>query len=299
MLWPYWYNFQIPAVLKKHKADILIAANGIASLKTRVPQLLLIHEFSFLQNPGFLKKSQLRFYKKFTGEFLRKAKNIVTFTGFSKDIIANNFKTAGNVDVINPGIRDNFKPLAPAQKDLIKESYTEGKEYFLSTESNNLINLLKAFSFFKKRQKSNMMLLITGQTDEEFMKALQNYKFRNEVRLFHNLTDKEFSNILAAAYAVVNPVLYSSFTNVPLQAMQCEVPVVTSTTGILPSLCHNAALYVNPRDFEDIAEKMMLVYKDEEKTKVLVKAGTSLLAQHLPDDYDEQIWQCILKTIND
>ena len=65
--------------------------------------------------------------------------------------------------VINPGIDEIFKPLDWEEKEIIREKYAEGKAYFLFSgdinRRSNLINLLKAFSFFKKRQKSNMMLL--------------------------------------------------------------------------------------------------------------------------------------------
>ena len=63
------------------------------------------------------------------------------------------------------------------EKELIKEKYADGKAYFLFSgdinQRSNLINLLKAFSFFKKRQKSNMLLLIAGNADEAFKKELK------------------------------------------------------------------------------------------------------------------------------
>ena len=303
LLLQYWFNYKIPAVLRKHKADVFISMDGICSLRTKLPQCLFIHDLSFLQYPQLLKKAQVRFFKKFTSKFLAKAKSIATVSQFSKSVIVDQYKiSADKIDVVYSGINEIFKPIIPEEKETIKEKYTEGKEYFFSPGNNNLnsnlINLLKAFSFFKKRQKSNMMLLIAGKTDEPFKKDLETFKFRNEVRLLENLSKEELAKITAAAYAMVHPVFFDAVAMTPLQAMQCEVPVVSSNTGALPELCGNAALYFNPEDFKDIAEKMMLVFKDENKAKELVKTGRIQSKFYYWDKTAGLLWQSLLKAVN-
>ena len=303
LLWQYWFNYKIPAVLRKHKADVFISLDGICSLRTKMPQCLLVYDLTFLQYPQFFKKTQVQFFKKFTPRFLVKAKSIATVSQFSKSVIVDQYKiSADKIDVVYSGINEIFKPITPEEKETIKEKYTEGKEYFLSPGgdgfNNNLINLLKAFSFFKKRQKSNMMLLIAGKADEPFKKDLETFKFRNEVRLLENLSEEELAKITAAAYAMVYPVFYDAVAMAPLQAMQCEVPVVSSNAGALPELCGDAALYFNPEDFKDIAEKMMLVFKDENKAKELVKVGRIQSNLYYWDKTAGLLWQSVLKAIN-
>jgi glycosyltransferase involved in cell wall biosynthesis len=299
----YWLNYKIPAILRKHKADVFVSMEGICSLRTKKPQCLLISDLSFLHHPEVLKKTQARFYKKYTPVFLTKAKSIATVSAFSKQVIVDHYKiSAGHVDVIRPGIADIFKPVDWEEKEITREKYAAGKAYFLFSgdinRCSNLINLLKAFSFFKKRQKSNMLLLIAGNADESFKKELKTYKFRNEVLLLENVAKEDLAKITAAAYALVYPALYTDLALPPLQAMQCEVPVVAASTGALPSICGNAALYADPRDFKDIAENMMLVFKDEDKAKELVMAGKALVQQYQCDRSADLLMQSILKTIN-
>jgi glycosyltransferase involved in cell wall biosynthesis len=303
LLWQCWFNYKLPALLKKHKADVLISMDGICSLRTKLPQCLFVPDLTFLQYPKILKISQAHFFKKFMPEFLTKAKSIATVSQFSKSVIVDEYKIdTGKIDVVYSGISEMFKPILQKDKEAIKEKYTEGKEYFLSPgnsgPANNLVNLLKAFSFFKKRQKSNMMLLIAGNPDEHFTKQLQTFKFRNEVRLLENLPNEELAKITAAAYAMVYPALYADFATAPLQAMQCEVPVVSSNAGALPELCGGTALYSDPNDFKDIAENMMLVFKDENKAKELVKAGKIQARLYQWDKTIDLFWQFILKAIN-
>ena len=197
------------------------------------------------------------------------------------------YKAAGNL----------FRPVNEPEKKSIKEKYSEGKEYFLFTGainlSGNLINLLKAFSFFKKRQKSNMLLIIAGRygtDDEQFTKDLKTYKFKNEVIITGKLSNEQLANITAAAYAMLYPVLLEDFTMPCLEAMQSGVPVITSNAAALPGLCGDAALYVNPGDFRDIAEKMMWLFKDEKKRSELIEAGKTRAEQFQWSKTSEQLW---------
>ena len=62
----------------------------------------------------------------------------------------------GKIDVVFSAAKEIFHPLNDEEKTATKNKYTEGKEYFVYAGAihprKNLINLLKAFSVFKKRQ---------------------------------------------------------------------------------------------------------------------------------------------------
>lgn len=299
----YWFNYKIPAVLRKYKADVFVSLEGICSLRTRKPQCLLISDLCFLHHPHLIKKQQARFFKKFMPAFLAKAKSIATVSAFSRSVLVDHYKISSDtIDLVMPGTADIFKPVDPEEKEIIIKQYAEGKAYFLFSgdinRRSNLINLLKAFSFFKKRQKSNMMLLIAGNAGEAFKKELKTYKYRTEVKLLENLPVKELARITAAAYAMVYPVLYADFALSPLQAMQCGVPVVTAGTGALPSICGDAALFADPENFTDIAENMMLVFKDEVKARALIKAGYARLQQYQGDKMADLLMHSILKAFH-
>lgn len=299
----YWLNYKLPRLLKKNKADILLSLDGACSMRTKKPQCLLVNDLNFL-NEGQAKKNWLtRFYKKHTPAFLAKAKSIVTVSDHLKKALVEKYKVKEtSIDIIKPGIDPIFKPLDWEEKEKAKDKYAGGKAYFLFNgpinENSNLINLLKAFTFFKKRQKSNMLLLIAGKANESFKKEFKNYRLKDEVRLLEDLSQPELAEITAAAYAIVHPVIYSGFALSPFQAMQCEVPVVSSRIEPLISLYSNAAIYADATDFKDIAEHMMLVYKDEGRAKEVIAAGCLLAKQYQPDDTADQLMQSILRAFN-
>lgn len=295
----YWLNYKVPAVLKKHRAAVFVSLEGLCSLRTKLPQCLLISYAGFLQNGNTINKIPTRFYSKNTPAFLAKAKTIATLSEQLKTTITHKYNIpAAKVTVIHPVIDSAFKPLDWEEQEIVKEKYAGGKSYFLCSANSNLVNLLKAFTLFKKRQKSSMLLLIAGHTDESFNNEFKLYKLRNEVRLLGDLANTELATITASAYAVVHTSPYDDIALPALQAMQCRVPVICANTASLPNVLGEAALYFDPNNFEDIAQKMMQVFKDEDLAKYIVRAGNELIQQYQPAETARLLMDCILKAAN-
>ncbi|MBK8951965.1 MAG: glycosyltransferase family 4 protein [Chitinophagaceae bacterium] len=285
LLWKLWYDLKVPAVLRKYKADVFVSCDGFCSLRTKVPQCLVVHDLSFLHFPSFIRKSHLLYYKRNTPKFLKMAKVIATVSAFSKsDLISTYGLESPKVNIVYSAAKDIFTPITATEKKLIKEKYTDGKEYFLYTGSvhprKNLMNLLKAFSLFKKRQQTGMKLVLAGRLAwkyESFTKSLETYKYKSDVIMTGYISEEELVKLTGAAYAMVYPSLFEGFGVPVLEAMQSDVPVITSAGSAMQEITNDAALLVNPDDFNDIAEKMMLIYKDENLKKRLVEKVKKLL----------------------
>jgi hypothetical protein len=272
----FWLRFKLPAIVKKYKVDILLHSNCCAIPGT-VPQFFFIDDMAFLEQPGWYKKNWLTFYKKNMPAYLQKATGIIVTSEYIKTQITTHYTTAATIHVATTAADAAFKPFAHwQQKESAKEKYADGKEFFLfsgSVNSNsNLINLLKAFSFFKQRQKSNMQLVLatTATPAADFLKQLANYKYRNEVNVVSQCDEAIMATITAAAYAVVNPLLYDGLCMAPVQALQCHVPVIAANNSAHPAYCGDAATYCNAGDFTDIAAKMMLLFTNEDYRSILV-----------------------------
>src|SRR6185503_11058938 len=208
LLWKYWYDVKVPAILKKYKAAVFVSCDGFCSLSTSVPQCLVIHDLSFLHYPSSIPKSHWLFYKRYTPKFLHKAKSIVTVSGFSKKDIASQYKIdEAVIDVVPNAAREVFHPLADADKAAFKDELTNGKEYFVYAGAihprKNLVNLLKAFSIFKKKQMSNWKLVLTGRLawqNKDFIKSLETFKYRADVILTGYVDEPKLVKIIASAY---------------------------------------------------------------------------------------------------
>jgi glycosyltransferase involved in cell wall biosynthesis len=162
------------------------------------------------------------------------------------------------------------------------------------------LNLLKAFSIFKKRQASNWKLVLAGNfagRNKQFMKSLETYKYREDVILAGDLQENELVNIMSSAYALVYPSLWEGSGLAILEAMHSDVPVIASGGSAMQEIAGDAALYVDPSDQTDIAEKMMRLYKDENLRNQLVEKGRNVCRQYNPEQSAALLWQAIVKTV--
>jgi glycosyltransferase involved in cell wall biosynthesis len=140
----------------------------------------------------------------------------------------------------------------------------------------NLVNLLKAFSGFKKRQKTNMKLVIAGRMawqHEEFTHVLSTFKFRNDVTLTGYISQEELVKLMGSAYALIYPSVWEGFGMPVLEAMQAGVPVLCSGTSALPEIAEDAALFFDPLKPDDIGLQMAHVYKDEQARSLMIDRG--------------------------
>jgi glycosyltransferase involved in cell wall biosynthesis len=274
----FWYKLKIPIALKRHNADVFISEKFI-SLRTTIPQILLFPDFTFIHQPSFLDKKSVRFYKKNTSLFLNKATQIIAGSDFFKKEIIQRYKIKEEkIIVLHQEMANDFQEIPFEEKESIKEKYAAGNEYFIYngiiSSQQNLLNLLKAFSFFKKRQKSKMQILITGKPGidyKQFTESLRLFRFKDEVQVLENLSESETEKIIASAYAMIHVPVYESDYLKGLQALKYRAPAIISSTGALPEYFDDAALYAHPENFKDIAEKMMLLFKDEKLRKDLIE----------------------------
>ena len=305
LLWKWWYNMKVPIILKKYKAGLFVSADGFCSLNTIVPQCLVVHDLSFLHYPSFIKKSHLVFYKRYTPKFLAKANSVATVSQFSKqDILQHYHISSEKINVVYSAAKQNFQPVSEEVKQQIKENYSGNKEYFLYTGAihprKNLLNLLKAFSVFKKRQQSSIKLLLAGRLAwkyDSFIKSLETYKYRDDVVLLNYLEENQLVKITASAYAVVYPSLFEGFGVPVLEAMQCEVPVITSSGSAMQEIAGDAALFADAENYNDIAEKMMRLYKDESLRSELIQKGKNIARLYSWDRTAGLLWETMQKAL--
>jgi glycosyltransferase involved in cell wall biosynthesis len=287
-----WLNkfqteFQICKFLKKVNAGVLVSFNGYCLPRIKIPQCLIIDETDLFSPQNI-------------SQCFKKIKYLITPTENLKEAIIRKYKILSDkVRVIYQAPDESFHPVAVEKKQEIKQKYTEGKEYFIYAGNihpqKSIITLLKAFSLFKKRQKTSMKLMLMGtlcREKDEFEKLLQTYKYRDDIVL---VTDWETNNqaaILGAAYAFIYPSVYQTSGTILPEAMQCKVPVLVDESSAR-EVAEDAGLYFNEMETAGIADKMMLIYKDEKLREQLVEKGEVIVQKYSWQRTAGLLWQCI------
>jgi glycosyltransferase involved in cell wall biosynthesis len=298
LLWKFWYD---EVGCTRNTGHVFVSTAFVPG--SRVPQCLVLHDLAFLHHPSFIPSLHLRFYKKYTGKFLQKAASVATVSEFSRaDILSHYTIEENKISVLYNAAKEIFQPLNEEEKAAVKNRYTQGKEYFVYAGAihprKNLMNLLRAFSVFKKRQQSGMKLVLAGRLAwkyQSFTEKLKSYKYRDDVLLTGYVEESELAKLMGAAYVLVYPSLHEGFGVPVLEAMQCGVPVITSSGSSMQEIAGDAALYANANDHTAIADCIMRLYKDENLRNHLIEKGRVAAKQFSWDKTAALFWESILK----
>lgn len=301
-----WLEWRIPYLLRKYKADLFLSPDQFLSLSTKVPTCLVIHDLAFEHYPQHFIRSHRMYWKHFTPRFARRADRIVTVSTFSKNDISEQYGIdPAKIDIAYNGAHTEYQPISWEERNIIKEKYADGCEYFVFAGAlhprKNIVNLLKAFIKFKKKQRSNMKLVIVGRLAWKYDEVLEmraEMPFKDDVKWVGYMGIEDLSKIVAASYAMVYASLFEGFGIPILEALQCDVPVIASNTSSMPEVTGDAGLLVDPTNPDDIAAKMELMYKDENLRNKFKLAAKEQVKKFNWDLSAAKLWDAMMKCVD-
>ncbi|MCF8448354.1 MAG: glycosyltransferase family 4 protein [Taibaiella sp.] len=300
-----WFEWSLPLLLRKYKIDLFLSTDGYMSLSTKVPTCLAIHDLAFEHYPEHFVMSHKLYWRHYSPLFAKKARRIATVSTFSKEDISTHYGISPEqIDVVYNGAHDEYKPLNIDERKAVQEKYADGCEYFVFAGAlhprKNIVNLLKAFVIFKKRQPTNMKLLIVGRPAwkyEEVDEMKQTMPYRKEVKWVGYMNVDELSKVIGGAYALVYASLFEGFGIPILEAMQCNVPAIVSNTSSMPEVAGDAALLVDPTSPDDIANKMHQIYKDEALRAKLIENAKEQVKKFNWQSSADKLWDCMMRCV--
>jgi glycosyltransferase involved in cell wall biosynthesis len=306
LLFVYWLEFTVYELLKKLKVDLFLSCDGYLSLRSKIRQLAVIHDINFHHYPNDLPWTVKKYYNYFFPRFARKATRIATVSAFSKnDIVKTYHINESLIDIVFNGCSEGFVPVNDKTKNETQVQFAGGEPYFIYVGSiqprKNLHRLFKAFDRFKKKSGSKYKLVIAGQKyfwNTVMKESLASCDFKNDILFLGRVEEKTLHQLTASAFASVYVPLFEGFGIPLLEAMHCEVPVITSNVSSLPEVAGDAALYCNPNEIEEIANAMFQLFNDRELCKDLVEKGISRRAHFSWDTTASLLWNSCEKTLD-
>src|ERR1700712_5616302 len=227
----YFYNFKIPRLLNKYQADFFVSTE-VCSLRTNVPQCLVINDLSFFKKKNLYTKTDARYLKKYTKFFVKRSTKIAVLNASLKTTLVKLFPAAENkISPLTIAVDDGIKAGTYEESEAVRNEFTEGKAYFLffatASAAANTIMMLKAFSIFKKWQKSGMQLVILSQTNEKnTIKDFAHYKHKADVKILHSTWKEMTVSLTAASYAAIHLPSIEIIETEGLNTLAGEIPLI-------------------------------------------------------------------------
>ncbi|MFT3748339.1 MAG: glycosyltransferase [Agriterribacter sp.] len=213
---------------------------------------------------------------------LKKLNGIIVSSFSIKNTLVKNNIDPSHIKVMLPMAFNIYQPLDWDAREKTKEHFSGGKEYFLFNAAGashiNFLNVLKGFSAVKKWLKSGVRLTIVNmEAGKNTDDLLNTYKYKSDVLVSKKIDNIDYPKMTAAALAFIY-LPQSGSNGLPLvEAMQCNVPVITWHNNIFFELGNDAVLYVDPGSEQDVGEKMTKIYKDEKTRTVLIQRSRAQL----------------------
>ncbi len=307
LLWLLWFEISVPRILKKINADVFLSPDGFLSLRSTIPSISVIHDINFAHSPKDLPFFARNYYNFFFPEYAKQARRIATVSEYSKNDISESYGVEKNkIDVVYNGANLLYKPVSEQVKQNTREVYTKGCPYFVFVGSfiprKNLPRLLKAYNLFRKQNPllPTIKMVLVGEAmfkTLEMKKTLEKMQFANDVVFTGRLSPEDLKNVIASAEAMTFVPYFEGFGIPILEAMNCNIPVITSNTTSMPEVAGNAALLIDPFAVNEIAVAMKKIITDNELRNRLISNAKEQRKCFSWDKTANSLWQCIEKTM--
>jgi hypothetical protein len=199
---------------------------------------------------------------------------------WSAGSIANNGIEPALTDAIEMPPVSILEPWLLSQSDSTPTTDIDAGSYFftLATGANTetIVAMLKAFSLFKKRMKSQMALVLalSQEQQEPLAKLLRTYKYREDVILKIGPGWEDLANLVKSAYALLVPVQPTFFTaQAMVFGLQAKVPILCLPGFFSSAWAPDACLPLENTEPGPWSQAMQELYKNETWRSELTSRG--------------------------
>lgn len=255
--------FVLPRYAKQLGLDAVLYQTFFTK-KGSAKSIVFIHDILFRNYPQFFTWKEKLYFKPLKW-ITSSADRIISTTQFVKnELVRLQYATPQQpIDLAPLGVTKIFKPQYehdPIFLNLVRKKYKLPENYLLFTgrlnARKNIRGLIQSLQFLDDK---NISLVIAGEKDwksPQINKLLTSEKIKARIIFTGFVPGDELAAIYAMAKTFCYPSFAEGFGLPPLEAMASGIPVVVSSTTSMPEVCSTAALFADPNDPKNIAEKI-------------------------------------------
>ncbi|MEL6673132.1 MAG: glycosyltransferase family 1 protein [Bacteroidota bacterium] len=299
LLWHAWFHFQLPRWLKKHPATVFFSPEFYLPKADFVPRVPVFHDLAYEHFPQDLRPWASHYCRKYSPRYAQWADHVLTVSDFSRqDIMERYGLPPEKISVAPNGSSRAFSPLSSENIQSVRDRFSQGMPYFLFVGTQqprkNLPHLLEAFDqFCVQHPDAGVRLLLVGRKgwkNQEAEQVYQAMQARDRVIFTGFVSDEDLALLYGGCLALTYVPYFEGFGLPLLEAMQAEVPILTSRESALPEVAGEAALLVDPFRPEAIAEGLKQLWEQEGLREKLVAAGRMQREKFSWDQTYASVW---------
>ena len=266
-----WHLFKYPefALNRKFDACFFPAAHKRPPYNSPCPTIGVVHDMAAFWGTRRTREHLGALLRMVLPNSLRRLDRIIAVSEWVKQELIEQLKLSEKkIDVVPSGIDHSaFYPRPKNEDVLLIQPFSFRRPYVLCVSRidhpvKNHVRLIEAFGIFKEQTKYPHRLVLAGGDSNnaaKVKKAADASPWRGDIFFTGFFPAKNLPELYASADFVVFPSMYEGFGMGALEAMACGVPVLCARAASLPETTEHAALYFDPFNAEDMADRMIAV----------------------------------------
>ncbi|RYF84605.1 MAG: glycosyltransferase family 1 protein [Chitinophagaceae bacterium] len=296
-----WRTFRMADEFAKSQIDLYHGLSNELPFRLHgspTKLVVTIHDLIFLRYPEWYNLTDRVIYKKKFTNACRIAHHIIAISEQTKHDIIHYFGTpAEKITVIYQDCDPVFhipQPLSTLIR--IKEEYQLPDRYILCVgtieKRKNQLTLLKAWH--QSDQFKDYDLVLVGKTTP-YKKELQNYikqhKLENKVHFPPYIPFADLPGVYRLASLFVYPSTFEGFGIPIIEALNCGVPVISSTGSCFSEAGGTGSFYVDPDSQEELTAAIQTILSDQALQQQMIPQGKQHVLQFRAENTIEKLHQ--------
>ncbi|PIP32191.1 hypothetical protein COV53_00325 [Candidatus Gottesmanbacteria bacterium CG11_big_fil_rev_8_21_14_0_20_37_11] len=234
---------------------------------------LVVYKYPEFSHPKIIENQKNRLY------WVKKECDMVIADSVStrNDLISVLKFNPSKIEVVYPGLAEEFKPATIEEKNRVKYKYNLQDDYILAVGTLEPRKNIKAIINSFNKLLANQLIISRKKPIELIIVGKQGWNFQihnsRYIRMLGYVGKQDLPALYSAASLFVYPSFYEGFGLPVLEAMSCGCPVITSNRGSLREVSGQAALFVDPDLHDDILDKMIKLIIDKDLKFNLITEG--------------------------
>ncbi len=290
-----------------YQSATIFQLSQLSTLNSHFFHRMVVHDIIPRIFPEYLNKWTRKWHWKLIEKGIRNAVHIMAVSeSTKKDLMEILHIRAEKITVASPGLSPIFDTLCSEEKlDVVLKKYELKRGYIyhgggleVRKNTEKLLRAYKQLTTNSQQDAEIPKLVISGKIHaknnplaldvEELIKELG---LEENVKLLGFVLDEDLPALYRGAAFFVYPSLYEGLGLPPLEAMSQGTPVIVSNVSSLPEVCGDAALFVDPKNTDEIAEKMRLLLDDADLRFDLREKGSVRAKQFTWDKFVRAVMQ--------
>jgi len=264
-----WHLFKYHDFARSRSYDACLfpAAHKQPPYKSPCPTIGVVHDMAAYWGTRRTREHLGAVLRVVLPNSLRRLDRIIAVSGWVKqELIELVGVKESLIEVVPNGIDHSaFYPRPQSEEsELLIQPFSFRRPYILCVSRidhpvKNHIRLIKAFGVFKERTRCPHRLVLAGADSNNAAKvkaAVAGSAWRGDIFFTGHFPVKSLPELYSGADFAVFPSMYEGFGMGVIEAMASGIPTACARAASLPETAEHAALYFDPRDPEDMADRM-------------------------------------------